>query len=68
MEDWEKHFLELLEGEKEIGQETGEKKRMDGDQEKNLEEKEIEFQLKKKEATDIDGIVEEAWLYSDEQI
>jgi len=62
MEDWEKHFLELLEGEKGISEEIGEKKRMEGDQEEELGEKEIEIQLKKikkKKATGIDGIVGE---------
>jgi len=33
MEDWEKHFLELLEGEKGTGEETGEKRRMGGSKE-----------------------------------
>jgi len=32
MENWEKHFLELLEGEKGIDEETGENRRMEGDQ------------------------------------
>jgi len=47
MEDWEKHFLDLLEGEKGTGEETGEKRRMEGDKEKELREEEIETQLKK---------------------
>jgi len=33
MEDWEKHFLELLEGEKGTVEETGERRRMEGNQE-----------------------------------
>jgi len=44
---------------------------MEGNQEEELGEKEIEFQLnkiKKKKMTGIDGIVEEAWFYSDGQI
>jgi len=44
MEDWKKHFLELLEGEKGIGKETEEKRRMEGDQEEETGEEEIEFQ------------------------
>jgi len=32
MKDCEKHFLELLEGGKGIGEETGENRRMEGDQ------------------------------------
>jgi len=47
MEDWEKHFVELLEGEKGTGEETGEKRRMEGNQEEELEEEEIKIQLKK---------------------
>jgi len=39
MEDWEKHFLELLQGEKGIGEETGEKKRMEGIKRKSWEGK-----------------------------
>jgi len=68
MEDWEKHFLELLEGEKgETGEETGEKRKMEGDQKEDLGEEVIETQLKKikkTKATEIDGIIEKAWLYS----
>jgi len=63
MEDWKKYFLELLEEEKGVGEETGEKRRMEGDQEEKLREREIEIQLKKikkKKATGIDGIVGEA--------
>jgi len=65
IEDSEKHFLELLEEEKGTGEETGEKRRMEGDREK---EEEIEVQLKKikkKKAIEVDSIVGEAWLYSD---
>jgi len=36
MEDCEKQFLELLEGEKETGEETGEKRRMKGAQEEGI--------------------------------
>jgi len=67
MEDWEKDFLELLEGEEGIGEETGVKRRMERDQEEELGEEEIEIQLKKikkKKATEVDGIVGEVWLYS----
>jgi len=32
MEDWEEHFLELLEGEKGMGEGTEEKRRMEKDQ------------------------------------
>jgi len=65
VEDWEKYSLELLEGKKGTGEETEEKKRMEGDQEKKLGEEEIEFQLKnikKKKATGVNGIVGEAWF------
>jgi len=47
MEDWEKHFLELLEGEKGIGKKAGEKRRLERDLEEKLGEVEIEFLLKK---------------------
>jgi len=47
MEEWEKHFLRLLEREKGTGEKIGEKRRLKGDQEEELGEKEIEFQLKK---------------------
>jgi len=62
-----------LNGEKWTGEETGEKRSMEGDQEKELaeEEMEIEIQLKKikkKIASGIDGIVGEIWLYSNGQI
>jgi len=36
MENCEKHFLELLEGKKGTGEETEEKRRMEGNQEKEL--------------------------------
>jgi len=36
-----------LEGEKETGEETGEKRKMAGDQKEELREEEIEIQLKK---------------------
>jgi len=36
MENWEKHFLELLEVEKRIDKETGEKRRLKGDLEEEL--------------------------------
>jgi len=63
MEDWEKHFLELLEGEKGTGEETEEKGKMEGDQEEELKEEEIEIQLKKikrKKAIGVDDIGGEA--------
>jgi len=71
MEEWEKHFLELLEGKKGTDEETGEKRRMEGDEEKELREEEIEIQLKKikrKKATGVDDIGGEAWLYSNGRI
>jgi len=40
IEEWERHFLELLEGERGTSEETGEKRRTEGDQ----EEKQIEIQ------------------------
>jgi len=30
-EEWKRHFLELLEGKRETGEEIGEKRRMEGD-------------------------------------
>jgi len=63
MEKWERHFLELLEGEKETDKETEEKRRIEGDQEEVLREEEIAIQLKKikrKKATGIDDIGGEA--------
>jgi len=71
MEEWERHFLELLEGERGTGEETGEKRRTEGDQKKELREEEIEIQLKKvkrKKATGVDDMAGEAWLYSNERI
>jgi len=44
MEEWERHFLEVLEGERGTSEETGEKRRTEGDQEKELREEEIEIQ------------------------
>jgi len=71
MEEWERHFLELLEGERGTGEEIGEKRRTEGDQEEELREEEIEIQLKqikRKKATEIDDIAGEAWLYSNGRI
>jgi len=71
MEEWERHFLELLEGERGTNEETGEKRRMERDQEEELREEEIEIQLKKikrKKATGVDDIGGEAWLYSNGRI
>jgi len=67
MEEWERHFLELLEGGRGTGEQTGEKRRMEGDQEEELREKEIGIQLRKikrKKATGVDDNAGEAWLYS----
>jgi len=64
MEDWEKHFLELLEGEK--GRKQEKKKNGERSREELGEEK-IEFQLKKIKKG-IDDIIGEAWFYSDGQI
>jgi len=72
VEEWEKHFLELLEEEKGTDEGTREeKRRMEGDQEEELREEEIEIQLKKikrKKAIGIDDIGKEAWLYSNGRI
>jgi len=60
-----------LQGEKRTREETGEKRRLEGDLEEELGEEEIEFQLskvKKEKATVVHGIVREAWFYSDGQI
>jgi len=62
MEDWEKHFLKILKVEKGTGKETGEKRRMEGNQEEELGE-EFQFQLKKikkKKATEFDVSIREA--------
>jgi len=67
----EKHFLELFEGKKGTSEKTREKRRMEGDQEEELREEEIEIQLKKikrKKATGVDDIEGEAWLYSNGRI
>jgi len=59
MEDWQKDFLKLLEGEKGISEEK-KRKEIGGDIEEKLGEDEIELQLKKikkKKATEVDGIV-----------
>jgi len=48
MEEWERHFLELLEGERGTCEETGEKIRTEGDQEEELREEEIEKKKRKK--------------------
>jgi len=71
MGDWEKHFQELLEGKIGTGEETGENRRMEGDQEEELGAEEVEFQLKKvkrKKPIGIDDIVGKAWFYGDGQI
>jgi len=63
----EKHFLELLEGEKETGEETKEKRRMETKRRSWEKGKEIEIQLKKikkKKATGVDGIGCMEKLYS----
>jgi len=68
MKEWEGHFLELLEGERGTGEETGEKRRTEGNQKEELREEEIEIPLKnikRKKATGVDG---EAWLYSNGRI
>jgi len=66
-----RHFLESLEGERGTGEETGEERRTEGDQEEELREEEIEIQLKKikrKKARGVDDIAGEAWLYSNGRI
>jgi len=59
MEEWEKHFLDLLKGEKETGEKTGKKRRLEGDLEEELGEEEIEFQLKRVKKEKRQGIVGE---------
>jgi len=71
MEKWEKHFLELLEGERGTAEETGEKRRTKGNQEEELRKEEIQIQLKKikrKKTTGVDDIAGETWLYSNGRI
>jgi len=60
MEEWERHFLKLLEEERGTGEETGEKRRMEGDQGEELRKQEIEIQLKKikrKKATGVKDLL-----------
>jgi len=60
-----------LKREKGTGEETGEKRRIEREQEEELGEEEIEVQskkIRKKKATGVDGIVGEAWLYSNDRL
>lgn len=71
MEEWEKHFSQLLEGSKNGEREIADKRKVEGDQEEDLKDEEIEEQirrLKKKKAAGVDEIGSEAWIYSDGQI
>lgn len=60
IEEWEKHFMHLLEGSKDDRIELVERRRREGDQEEEVKNKEIEEQirkLKRKKASRVDGIV-----------
>lgn len=60
IEEWENHFMQLLEGSKDDRIELIERRRREGDQEEEVKNKEIEEQirkLKRKKAAGVDGIV-----------
>lgn len=60
IEEWEKHFMHLLEGSKDDRIELVERRRREGDQEEEVKNKEIEEQirkLKRKKPAGVDGIV-----------
>lgn len=66
VEEWEKYFSQLLEGDKEEQREPEEQRNLSTDQEKVDEDIEKQVRkLKKKKATGKDRIGNEAWLYSE---
>lgn len=71
MEEWENYFSLLLEGGKEELGEPNVRRSPSTDQESELEDEEIEKEirkLKRNKAAGKDGIGNEAWLFSDGQI
>lgn len=66
MEEWKRHFMRLLEGSEKDKREEAEKRNLEGDQEEDIRDEEIEEQikkLKKKKAAGTDGIESEVWRY-----
>lgn len=47
MDDWKNHFASVLEGRDEDGREGTEKRKLEGDQEDELDEEEIEMQIRR---------------------
>lgn len=71
LDDWKNHFASVLERRDEDGREGTEKRKLEGDQEDELDEKEIEMQIrrvKSKKAAGADGIAGETWIFSKEKI
>lgn len=71
MEEWRRHFVSVLEGREEDGGGKTGKRSLEGDQEEELNDEEIEKQIRKmkrKKAAGADGIAGEAWIYSREKI
>ncbi|XP_024884581.1 trichohyalin-like [Temnothorax curvispinosus] len=71
MEEWENHFMQLLEGSKEDRREEVERRSKEEDGELEIQDQEIEEQinnLKRRKAAGVDGIAGEAWKFSDGRI
>lgn len=71
MEEWRRHFVSVLEGREEDGGGKTGKRSLEGDQEEELNDEEIEKQIRKmkrKKAAGADGIAGEVWIYSREKI
>lgn len=71
MEEWRRYFVSVLEGREEDGRGKTGKRSLEDDQEEELNDEEIEKQIRKmkrKKAAGADGIKGEAWIYSREKI
>lgn len=67
MKEWEEYFVRLLEGSTEDKRSGAERRKTEEDEETEIQDEEIEKQIKKikrKKAAGIDGITGEAWKFS----
>lgn len=71
IEEWRRHFVSVLEGREEDGRGKTGKRSLEDDQEEELNDEEIEKQIRKmkrKKAAGADGTEGEAWIYSRKKI
>jgi len=71
LEEWQNYFCHILEGHKKRKEEGRKEREQEEGQEDDLRDEEIEQQivnLKRRKAVGVDGIENEAWIYSEGQL